>query len=54
MLLIPSFLLDNGLNNEERSWEPLIFHNVVRLSISLPPIHLLAMARVFTAIHCSR
>jgi len=30
MLLIPSFLLDNGLNNEERSWEPLIFHNVVR------------------------
>lgn len=28
MLLIPSFLLDNGLNNEERSWEPLIFHNV--------------------------
>jgi hypothetical protein len=37
MLLIPSFLLDNGLNNEERSWEPLIFHNVVRLSISLPP-----------------
>ena len=39
MLLIPSFLLDNGLNNEERSWEPLIFHNVVReLSIHLEPI----------------
>jgi hypothetical protein len=36
MLLIPSFLLDNGLNNEERSWEPLIFHNVPLRAKSRP------------------